>query len=189
MRLWASAVVLTVLALFPARADAVSINDLVALSRSGVSDEILIALIDADRTVFNLNGDQILTLKGAGVSDRVVLKMLRSGREFTPPVVDPPPLPEPAVVVQEAPTRVIEVPVTVVEPVYVPYPVVVSRDHHAGSHHVPVVGQPVQQFRGDFGRFMVTGPVQQIEVARPARVTPPAMRTFPPARQIPPSIR
>ena len=125
MRVLGCVIAAVVLVLLPVRADAVTINDLVALSRSGVSDEILVALIDADRTVFTLNADQVLTLKSAGVSDRVVLKMLGSGREFAPPAIEPP-LPEPAAVpFQEPATRVVEVPVTVVEPVYVPYPVVV----------------------------------------------------------------
>jgi hypothetical protein len=190
MRFWSSAIAAVVLALLPLRAEAVTIRDLVALSKSGVSDEILMALIDADRTVFTLDADQLILLKSSGVSDRVVLKMLRSGREFAPPdpepLVDPPP-----VVVQEAPPQVVEVPVTVVQPVYVPYayPVASVGFRHVVHNGSVLTGVPVDQFRGDFGRFMVTGPVQHTEIIRPARVTPPPLRTFAPARTFPPPLR
>jgi hypothetical protein len=47
---------------------------------------VLVAVIDADRTIFTLDKDQILTLKKAGITEKVLLKMLGTRREFdTPP--------------------------------------------------------------------------------------------------------
>ena len=71
--------------LLPAAADAVTIRDIIALSKAGLPDEILSAVIDADRTIFTLDAEQILELKRAGVSDTVLLKMVRSRREFDTP--------------------------------------------------------------------------------------------------------
>lgn len=75
-------VIVAVLLFVPASARAVTIDDIVALSNAGVTDSIVIALIDADRTVFDLTPQQILDLKRAGVSDNVVVKMVGTAREF-----------------------------------------------------------------------------------------------------------
>jgi hypothetical protein len=75
----------------PAAADAVTIRDIIALSKAGLSDEVLTAVIDADRTIFTLDAEQILELRKAGVSDAVLLKMVRSRREFE---ASPPPPPQ-----------------------------------------------------------------------------------------------
>ena len=84
--LLAALIVLT----FPVAARAVTLDDIVALSRAGVSAEILIAVIDADRTIFNLTREEIVVLTKAGVPSPVVLKMLGTAREFVEEV--PPPL-------------------------------------------------------------------------------------------------
>jgi hypothetical protein len=76
---------LVALAVVPDTADAVTIRDIIALSKAGLSDEILSAVIDADRTIFTLDAEQILELRRAGVSDAVLLKMVRSRREFDGP--------------------------------------------------------------------------------------------------------
>ena len=75
-------VVVAVLLLAPAQARAVTVEDIVALSRAGVADSVLIAVIDADQTVFELTPQQIVDLKRAGVSDSVVVKMVGTTREF-----------------------------------------------------------------------------------------------------------
>jgi hypothetical protein len=79
------AVILLALVVVPASADAVTIRDIIALSKAGLPDEILSAVIDADRTIFTLDAEQILELRRAGVSDAVLLKMVRSRREFDAP--------------------------------------------------------------------------------------------------------
>jgi hypothetical protein len=79
------ALLLLALVVVPATVDAVTIRDIIALSKAGLPDEILSAVIDADRTVFTLDAEQILELRRAGVSDAVLLKMVRSRREFDKP--------------------------------------------------------------------------------------------------------
>ena len=49
--------------------------------RSGVTDTVILALIDRDRTVFAIEPEQIVALQRDGLSERVILAMLKSGRE------------------------------------------------------------------------------------------------------------
>jgi hypothetical protein len=122
------------LAVSSARADALTIRDVVELTKAGLEDEVLLALIEVDPSVFPIDAATIKSLKEAGVSQRVIIAMVRSAR--TPvaavapdPVIAevPPPAPEPQVVVIEhhQPERVREVPVAV--PVYIP---VVQRSRY-----------------------------------------------------------
>jgi len=64
-----------------ARVSAVSIRDMVELSRAGLSDELLEAVLEADPTVFSLDAETILALREAGLSERIIVAMLRSGRQ------------------------------------------------------------------------------------------------------------
>ena len=57
---------------------AVSTRDLIELSKAGLGDEVLVALIEADGTVFNLDAPKILELRAAGVSERVITAMIRN---------------------------------------------------------------------------------------------------------------
>ena len=112
--------------LLPAgRADAVTVQEIVDLTKAGLGDEILLALIEVDGSVFSIDRETLTMLKREGVSERVIVAMVRSGR--TRPVDDavPPPVvevaeapPPPPVVVIEHRDR--EVPVPVAVPVYVP---------------------------------------------------------------------
>ena len=72
-------------ALAPSAASAVTLQDIIALSRAGVSDPVLLALIDRDKSVFAIEADELVALKGAGVSEAVVIAMLKSGRDPMPP--------------------------------------------------------------------------------------------------------
>ena len=65
----------------PSTAAAVTVDEIVQLSRSGVTETVILALIDRDKTIFALEPEQLVTLKAQGVSERVVLAMLKSGRE------------------------------------------------------------------------------------------------------------
>ncbi len=56
---------------------------LVELSRAGLGDDILIALIQTDGSTFQLTAADILALHGQGLSDRVIRAMQETGR--TPP--------------------------------------------------------------------------------------------------------
>ena len=76
---------LVLLALTPATASAVSIQEIVGLSKSGVSDEVILTLIERDNTIFTIEPEQLVALKRQGVSQAVVLAMLRSGRQPVAP--------------------------------------------------------------------------------------------------------
>ena len=81
MRLLTTATLLFVLALVPAAASAVTVDQIVSLSKAGVSEPIILALIDRDRTVFTIEPEQLVQLRRDGVSEPVILAMLKSGRE------------------------------------------------------------------------------------------------------------
>jgi len=66
--------------LAPRRAFAINIDQIVSLAKSGVTDTIILALIDRDRTVFAIEPEQILSLQRDGLSETVILAMLKSGR-------------------------------------------------------------------------------------------------------------
>ena len=68
------------LALVPTPASAVSVQEIVALSSAGVSDDVILALIERDKTILTIDPDELVALKRQGVSQAVVLAMLRSGR-------------------------------------------------------------------------------------------------------------
>ena len=61
---------LAILALTAGRAEAVTIRDLIELSKAGLSDQVLLALIEVDRGVFTIDTATLKQLKDAGVSDR-----------------------------------------------------------------------------------------------------------------------
>src|SRR5436305_6913766 len=69
---------LLVLAALPA--SAVTLQQVVALSKAGVSETVILALIDRDKTIFTIDPEQLVTLKADGVSEQIVLAMLKSGR-------------------------------------------------------------------------------------------------------------
>jgi len=118
----------TTLALTSGRAEAVTIRDLIELSKAGLGDEVLLALIEVDQPVFTIDAATLKRLKDAGVSQPVIVAMIRSGRSRpaeAAPVPEPQPRPqppEPSVVVidhREAPAPPpVAYPVAV--PVYVP---------------------------------------------------------------------
>jgi hypothetical protein len=141
------------LLLAPRLAAAVTMADLVALSKAGVSPEVLVAVIEADRTVFSLTADDIRVLKQAGVADAVLLKMLGSAQEFVdevpPPLivgVAPPARVVPSALAWDTPAAMVPV---VPYPALIPYPVFIG---------VPVLTVPLTfEMRRGFGRFINDG--------------------------------
>jgi hypothetical protein len=120
--------------LLASRADAVTLRDVIELTRAGLGEEVLLALIEVDRSVFPIDAASIKQLKEAGVSERVILAMVHSGREVQPPPdqtpVDAPvapvaPAPQVVVIEHHEPPQIREVPVVV--PVYVPVVTHASR--------------------------------------------------------------
>src|SRR6516162_7884208 len=94
------AVLFLVLSLAAGRAEAVTVRDVIELSKAGLSDSVLLAVIDVDRSVFAIDAATLKQLKSAGVSDAVIVAMIRSGREArvddaVPPVAqEPAPMPD-----------------------------------------------------------------------------------------------
>src|SRR4030088_3161144 len=66
--------------LTPRAASAITIDQVVALAKAGITDTVILALIDRDRTVFAIEPEQIVTLQRDGLSEKVILAMVRSGR-------------------------------------------------------------------------------------------------------------
>jgi|SRR5829696_7799790 len=117
----------TIFALAAGRAEAVTIRDVIELSKAGLSEQVLLALIEVDRSVFTIDTATLKQLKDAGVSDSVIVALIRSGRARVPepapapvtPAYEPPARPEPEVIVidhRDAPAPA---------PVAIPYPVAV----------------------------------------------------------------
>jgi hypothetical protein len=129
---------------FARAADALTVRDLVELSRAGLGDEVLLALIEVNRGVYAIDPATLRTLKDAGVSDRVIAALIRSGREHPAPepwapadTIAPAATP-PVVVIQHQaapppPAQTVAVPV----PVYVPLPVSVRSPRHRPVPRVP----------------------------------------------------
>ncbi len=120
-------VFVALLAMSAARAEALTIRDVVELTRAGLGDDVLLALIEVDPSVFPIDTETLKYLKESGVSQRVIVAMVRSARTPPPPVAPEPFItqvapqaPEPQVVVidHHEPERVREVPVAV--PIYIP---------------------------------------------------------------------
>ena len=136
-------IILTLLALplsAAAQSQHVTVRDIVELTKAGLGDEALIALIEVNRPVFPVDVVTLKELKDAGVSPAVIVAMIKSGRTPPPPPLplpvplEVPPAPQmaapaaaPPVVVIEHHESVREVPVAV--PVYVAVPTVHRPDY------------------------------------------------------------
>ncbi len=67
----------------PARALAITPDQVVELVKGGVSEAVILAVIARDNTPIELDAAQLVSLKQQGVSDAVVMAMLKSGRGET----------------------------------------------------------------------------------------------------------
>src|SRR5262245_64253476 len=76
-----AALLMVLLAALSAPAAAVTTDQIVALKKAGVSDAVILALIERDRTVFTLAPEQIVALQREGLSEDLIIAMLRSGQE------------------------------------------------------------------------------------------------------------
>jgi hypothetical protein len=141
------AAMVVLLACAAASAEAVTVRDIIELSKAGLGDDVLLALIEVDRPVFSIDTATLKSLKDAGVSQQVIVAMIRSGRT---PAPEPPPQPAPAETMvppdtmqvepgmdpsmgYPPPPQVVEVPVAV--PVAVPVPVYVNAPRHRAPVH------------------------------------------------------
>ena len=125
------------LVLTAARAEALSVRDVIELSKAGLGEEVLLALIEVDPSIFAIDAPTLKQLKAAGVSERVIVAMIKSGRTPRPepiaaadPDAAPAPRHEPEVVVidhRDAPAPA-PAPAPVAYPVAVPVYVPVVTD-------------------------------------------------------------
>jgi hypothetical protein len=190
--------IVVVTALGAARAEAITVRELIELSKTGLSDEVLLALIEIESKVFPVDPDTVKALKDAGVSQRVIAAMVRHGRSkpFEPAPAAPfdtpapAPAPQPQVVVidhhdQEV-AAVREVPVAV--PVYVPIYVRPSRHRDGGgTTYVPadVLAPSIGLSHGRFGLSAAPPkptsdpPYWQQVVPLPRRSDPPGWQKSP----------
>ena len=67
----------------------VTTRDIIELSKAGLPEEVLLAVIDVHRPVFPVDTVTLKGLKDAGVAPNVIVAMIKSGRELpvTPSVV------------------------------------------------------------------------------------------------------
>jgi hypothetical protein len=147
--------------LFVGRADAITVRDVIELSKAGLSDEVLLALIDVDRNVFTLDAATMKALKDGGVSDKVMLALIHSGRTPVAAPAEPAPQPQPAVAQADPEPRVIVIDHHDSTPAQAPAMVPVAT-YFPGGFGVPTsgfgvpgagfgVGVPPGVFLGDLG--------------------------------------
>ena len=123
-------------------AAALTVRDVIELSRAGLGEEVLLALVEVDGGVYAIDAATLKSLKEGGVPERVIVAMVRSGRQrqveepVAPTAAAEPRTPEPQIVVidhrEEPQVREVMVPV----PIYVPVDVSRSRRYRgaAGGH-------------------------------------------------------
>lgn len=118
------AAVLVLVCGLAAPAEAVSLRDLVDLSKQGLGDDLLIALVEAEKSVFHLSAADVKSLKEQGLSDRLLIHLLQtpSLRPDLPSRLYIADAPAPAPASEPAPVVVIEHIETIAVPVYVPVP-------------------------------------------------------------------
>jgi hypothetical protein len=142
---------------FVTAAEALTIRDVIDLTRAGLGEDVLLALIEVDRGVYAIDPATLKSLKQAGVSERVIVALVRSGRE---PIAEPPPAPlpveeaaapEPQVIVidhrEPAQIQQVMVPVPIYFPVATPVRTRIHRERLPASTVEPFVpfqsGPPV----------------------------------------------
>jgi hypothetical protein len=69
------------LIVLPTVASAVTVDQIVALTKAGVSEAVILALLDRDHTVLTIEPERLVVLKREGLSDAVITAMLKNGRE------------------------------------------------------------------------------------------------------------
>jgi hypothetical protein len=70
-----------------------SVDDVVRLSKDGISEDVIVAKIKKNAKPFDLNADELVELKKLGISDIILKLLLDPTQPYAPP---PPPAPPPA---------------------------------------------------------------------------------------------
>jgi hypothetical protein len=90
------------------RASAVTIKELLDY-KGRLSDDILIALIESDGSIFHLSISDVASLRDKGLSDRVIIAMLKTAHRNDPPPATTP-SPTPSVAQTEPPPDAFDAP-------------------------------------------------------------------------------
>jgi len=61
------------------RGEQLNVQDVINMSRNGLSDSVIINQIKATKSVFYLTSDQIIEMRNAGVSEKVINYMIDTG--------------------------------------------------------------------------------------------------------------
>src|SRR6266508_4032034 len=69
-----------VLASVPSMVAAVTLDQVLALKKAGVTDAVVLALIERDHAVFTIQPEQIVVLQHEGLSEPLIIAMLKSGQ-------------------------------------------------------------------------------------------------------------
>lgn len=72
-----------------------SVEDIVKLSKDGISEDVLIAKIKKNGKAFDLSPDELVELKKLGVTDNVIKLLLDPAQPYVPPPPPPPAPPAP----------------------------------------------------------------------------------------------
>jgi hypothetical protein len=124
--------------------EAVTLKEILDLTKAGLGDDVLIALIEVDGGVFDVDAATLTRLKAAGVSEKVIVALVKSGRGRPAPqeaqtltnVVAEQQAPEVRYV--EGPSTTIVHEIAVPVPIYVGVPVAVRGRHgRSWDHLVP----------------------------------------------------
>jgi hypothetical protein len=81
MRAIPAILALLFLSALPSPAAAVTTDQVVALKKAGVSDAVILALIERDHAVFSIAPEQIVVLQREGLSEALIIAMLNTGRD------------------------------------------------------------------------------------------------------------
>ena len=74
----------------PAKSAALTVEEVVKLSQSGFSEELIITKIKKNGKAFDLSAEELLDIKKAGVSDNVIRFLLDPAQPYTAPAPPPP---------------------------------------------------------------------------------------------------
>ena len=158
-----------------ASAQAVTLRDIIDLSKAGLGEEVLLALIEVDGGVFNVDTDTLTRLKAAGVSETVIVALVRSGRSR--PALERQPEDFPSVAAEPIPPQVVYVqpPATeIIREVAVPVPVYIAvPGAHRGRRGHPAVSATAEPLQPSIAAPQLThGPTRFLTDTPP----PPASR-------------
>jgi hypothetical protein len=97
MRKWLFAVLILVCCLAVAAQQAMNNDSIIKMVKAGLSDDLIVTTINASPGTYDTSADGIITLKAAGVSDKIVAAIIaKATAPAAPPVAPQPPPPPPA---------------------------------------------------------------------------------------------